>query len=41
MTVLSSTTRTKPLGSPRGELSRPSGPLVAMTQNGEASISAR
>ena len=41
MMVFSSTTRTKPLGSPRGEVSRPPGPLVAITQNGDASISAR
>jgi hypothetical protein len=39
-TVFSSSTRTKPLGSPRGEQSSPPGPLVAIAQNGEASISA-
>ena len=41
MSVVSSTTRTKPGWSPRGEQSRPSGPLVARTANGETSISAR
>ena len=38
---LSSSTRTKPLGSPRGEQSSPVGPIVASAKNGDASISAR
>ena len=40
-TVFSSMTRTKPAGSPRGEQSRPSGPLVASAKNGAASMKAR
>ena len=39
--VRSSCTTTNPAGSPRGETSSPSGPLVAITMNGEASIIAR
>jgi hypothetical protein len=39
--VCSSTIRTKPGGSPRGEQSSPSGPQVASTANGAASISLR
>ena len=41
MTVRSSTTRTKPAGSPRGVQSSPSGPDVARTTNGETSMKRR
>jgi hypothetical protein len=39
--VFSSCTRTKPLGSPRGEQSSPPGPEEASAKNGAASINAR
>ena len=36
--VRSSSTRTKPAGSPRGETSAPFGPWVAITQNGDRAM---
>jgi hypothetical protein len=41
MSVRSSAIRIKPGRSPRGEQSSPSGPLVASTKKGEASINRR
>jgi len=40
ISVLSSTMRTKPARSPRGEQSSPSGPLVASATKGDASMKA-